>query len=510
MAEDSIAAQAVRGSAFTIIASGITTVSGFARSVLLARLLLPEHFGVVTLALFFLSLTTQVQRFGFNKAFIHRDDNSPVNLTTFASLSVGFAGVAVVLALVAAPVLTRLYPEQSALAPVLVVLALFEMMQAFNSVTDAILVKDLRFRRLAALDVASSLTMTVVAPVVALAGGGVWALVTERVTGVLVRTAGLWLFRRPWHPTFGISRALARWYLRFGVLLFVNDGLAFLLDQFDDFWTGTFLGATALGFYSRAYEFARYPRRILSGPLVRVFFPTFASLQKDRLRLSKAFYRVCSAIVRVGFLAFGSFAMVAPEFIHIFLGDKWMPMAFTFQLMLIYSLLDPLIAICTYLLAAVGQPQTVTKIQPVRLIVFIPSVFLLGRKFGINGVAVAADLMLLIGLALLFWQARRFVDFSLWRMFLVPSLGLSLAGLAALGVQHLVPLPGDWWRLIGKVIVAFVVYSSVSLLLERQEYVRIVQLGWRLIFSQASVSSSVAPILPASKDVHAKEFPDTD
>ena len=155
MAEDSIAAQAVRGLAFTNIASGITTVSGFTRSVLLARLLLPEHFGVVTLALFFLSLTTQVQRFGLGKAFIQRGDDSPANLATFASLRVGLAVVAVALSLIAAPILARLYPEQPGLAPVLVALAAFELLNAFNAVPQTVLTKDLHFRRLAVLDVAS-------------------------------------------------------------------------------------------------------------------------------------------------------------------------------------------------------------------------------------------------------------------------------------------------------------------------------------------------------------------
>ncbi|MFB0534344.1 MAG: oligosaccharide flippase family protein, partial [Anaerolineae bacterium] len=90
-----IATRSVRGSLFTVGASLITMSSGFIRSVLLARLLLPEYFGVVTLAMFFLSLTTQVQRFGLSAAFIHRKDDSPANLATFASLRVGLTTVAV-------------------------------------------------------------------------------------------------------------------------------------------------------------------------------------------------------------------------------------------------------------------------------------------------------------------------------------------------------------------------------------------------------------------------------
>ena len=473
-----IASKTVRGTALSAGSSAATLVLGFGRSVLLARLLAPEQFGVVTLALFFLSLTTQVQRFGLNRAFIHRQDDSPTNLATFASLQVGLTAVAVAVSLAVAPLLARLYPRQPGLAPVLMVLAAFELLRAFNGVAQTVLVKGLHFRRLATLDVASSFAMIIVAPTVAWLGGGIWALVAEHVTGVLVRTAGLWIYRRPWRPAFGLNRELTRWYFRFGSFVFANANLAFVLDQFDDFWTGTFLGATALGLYSRAYEFARYPRRVLARPILQVFFPTFAQLQDDRLRLSKAFYRVCSLIVRVGFLAFGAFALVVPEFIRIFLGDKWLPMAVTFQLMLAYTLLDPLISACGNLLTAVGQPRVAIRIRLLQLVVFVPSVVGLAHLHGIDGVAVAADLMLLVGIGLFLRQTRRYADFSLRRMFLVPTLALVMGSAAAMGLAALVTFPAEAVSLVGKGMAAILVYLGISLALERQEYSQNTQLLW--------------------------------
>ncbi|RMF38266.1 MAG: lipopolysaccharide biosynthesis protein [Chloroflexi bacterium] len=479
-----VAARAVQGSLFNVGASLITATSGFVRSVLLARLLAPEQFGVMTLALFFLSLVTQAQRLGFNRAFIHRQDDSPDNLATFATLRIGLTGTAVLLALAGAPILGHLYPDHPGLAPVLAVLALLEVARAFNSVAETLLTRALQFRRLAVINVASSLTMTVVAPLVALAGGGVWALVAEQATGVVVRTAGLWLYRRPWRPRLGLNRDLARWYFRFGTFVFANTNLTFLLDRFDDFWTGTFLGATALGFYSRAYEFARYPRRLLSGPLVQVFFPTFALLQRDRLRLSRAFYRISSLIIRVGFLVFGAASLVAPEFIRLILGPRWMPMAVTFQLMLVYTLFDPLVTVCGNLLAALGQPHRLTRIQLVRVVVFIPAVILFSKMSrDINGVALAVDLMLLVGIILLFHQVREHVDFSLKRLLLVPSLGLGVGVGGALGAATLFAWSSDWASLVGKFTVAAGLYLAVSLALEGQQYIYGARLLWHHLHS---------------------------
>jgi O-antigen/teichoic acid export membrane protein len=485
-----IATRSVRGSLFTVGASLITMVSGFIRSVLLARLLLPEYFGVVTLAMFFLSLTTQVQRLGLSAAFMHRKEDSPANLATFASLRVGLTTVAVALSLIAAPILARLYPEQPGLAPVLAVLATFELLNAFNAVPQTVLTKELHFRRLAILDVASSLAMTLVAPTVAWLGGGIWALVAERITGVLMSTVGLWLYRRPWRPAFGLDRGLMGWYFRFGAFFFASANLAFLLDQFDDFWTGTFLGATALGLYSRAYEFARYPRRVLAGPIVQVFLPVFAQLQSDRLRLSKAFYRVCSLIVRVGFLAFGAFALVVPEFIRIFLGERWLPMALVFQLMLVYTLLDPLVAVCNNLLNGLGQPRIITQVRLAQTVIFIPAVIVLAYFYGINGVAVAADLMLVLGIGLLFRQARQYVDFSLLRMFLVPALGLGLALTTAILVQAQLYTANTVLTLLTKVIVTTVVYIAMLLTFEREQALSAIRLVFSLLIRRSQFSPS--------------------
>jgi O-antigen/teichoic acid export membrane protein len=475
---ENIAGHSIRGSLLTLGASLITMVSGFARSVLLARLLLPENFGVLTQAAFFVSLVSQLQRFGLEKAFVHHQDESAINLGTFASLRVGLAFLSTAASLAIAPLVGWLYPHHVGIASVLAGLALVDLVNAFNAVPQAILTRRLSFRRLAALDVASSLTMTLAATGVAWLGGGVWALVVEKAAGVLVSTVGLWVYRRPWKPDFRLDRRLANWYLGFGKQVFISTNLAFLLDQFDDFWTGTALGVTAQGFYSRAYEFARYPRRVLAGPILTVFFPVFAGLQHDRTRLSKAFYRVCSAIVRVGFPVFGSLGIVAPEFVHLFLGDKWLPMVSTFRLMLVYTLLDPLCSMSGNLLSAIGQPRINTQVQLIRTIVFLPSVVLLAYLYGINGVAVAADLMLLLGIVLWFRRLRPYIDFSIRRIFLVPFLGLALGSGTALLADASIVWTGDWIALIAKTAIVLLVYAGLALILERKEYLKSAHLLW--------------------------------
>jgi O-antigen/teichoic acid export membrane protein len=462
-------------------ASPITIASGFIRSILLARLLAPEQFGVVALAMFFFGLLNRGTDFGFKRAFIYRSEDIGEATSTYFVLTVGSALLMALVTLLLGPLLRQLYPAQPEMISVLIVLSLINILAAMNSTPDVLLRKQLEFKYIAALDVASSLAMTIGAPAMAWAGLGYWSLVGEQAIPVVIRAFGLWGFGRPWQPSIKFNKEIARWYFRFGLSVFASLNLTYLLDRFDDFWTGTALGAHALGFYSRAYEFARYPRRAIGAPITQVLFPAYARLQHDRLRLSKAYYRTSSFLVRMGFVLSLVFALVVPEFVRLFIGAKWLPMVSTFRLMIPYALLDPLFNTSDHLITAVGYPQIIARIKGCQLLAFVPAVVLMARFWGINGVAIAADLMLATGLILALIQVRRFVDFSLWRVFRYPALALVLATGAALVTNQALATESDILRLLTKGGAATAVYAVSLLLLERDEFMKALQLVFDLI-----------------------------
>lgn len=486
-----IASKAVVSSAWSIGASAITIISGFARSVLLARLLAPEVFGAVALALVFANMASVVTAFGFNAALIQYKGDVKRAASTHFFIRITLAVGTVLLALVAAPILNHFYPGRSLLVPVLLATLVFRIFGAANSTPEILLQRRLEFKRLVVLNVASSLAMTVVAPLLAWAGWGVWSLVLgEQGVSVVISVLGLWTIQRVWRIRLQFDKQIARQYFRFGFFVMLSRQLTYWLDQFDDFWTGTALGDSALGYYSKAYEFAHYPRRVVARPLQDVVFSTYARLQDDRKRLSKAYYRVNSLVVRVGFLFSLVLVLVAQEFVAILLGPKWLPMVLTFQLMVVYCLLDPLVVTSGRLATAVGHPQILTKIKVLQLIIFVPLVIALAHYFGIEGVAVAADVMLLVGVALIMRQMRRFVDFSLRRMFGVPLLALLLAAAAAIGLSELLALQGelllssDPIRLIVRAGAASAVYVGILLALERTEYRQAVTFVLQLVREQ--------------------------
>ena len=263
-------------------------VLGFIRSVLLMRFLGPDEFGYVSLALFFMVFLTHLTTLGLDSALIQQPALGRETLSTHLTLRTLLALGVLVLVFILSPLLRFLYAEQSIVVDVLLVLLLANVLAASFSTPNAVLKRDLKFGAIAVLNLLSSLAMTIGAPLMAFLGAGVWSLVYEQVVGYLVRWLGLWVVVRPWRLTLGLDWNEAKSLLGFGRHVLLSQFLGITLDRFDDFWAGTALGATALGYYSRAYEIAGYPARVLATPVTHVFYSTYSALQDDKSELSRA------------------------------------------------------------------------------------------------------------------------------------------------------------------------------------------------------------------------------
>ncbi len=476
----SVTRQAVRGSAYTVAASAITVSLGFVRAVLLARFLLPDQFGVVALATFFVMLATRLRSLGFDRALIHKQTTEGPIFETYAAMKTGVVIVTTLMFLAVSPLIAHFYPNRPHLLPVMVALALIMTLAAFNQLQETALQAQLRFRDIALVNISAAIVMTVVAPALAWWGWGVWSLVAEQAVGIFTRGLLVWgpLRASPFRPR--LHRDVARWFWEFGKANWVGANVGYLLDRFDDFWVGTTLGNIPLGYYNRAYEFARYPRRLLANSLLTVMAPVFARLQEDRARLSVAYFRVMSLLVRVGILVGGLIVVLAPEFILWFLGAKWQPMTRTFQLMVVYVMLDPLLLTSAHLLLAVGNPRALARARVLQMAFFIPAVIISAALAGIEGVALAADAMLVVGWLLLDRPLRRHVDFSLLRMWAIPLAGMGLGVSLVWAYQRLYPGLTPSHALVKMVIFVSVV-GGVMMLGEGKETMTMMQQGWKAL-----------------------------
>jgi O-antigen/teichoic acid export membrane protein len=466
-----IAKRTIHSTAYNITSSLVQTAIQFGRSIVLARLLGPEAFGIYAFAGSWVVATRSLSRFGLGGALLHRarESEGELALRVHFTLSLGFSiAWAVALAGLGPWLVPDTMPRETLWA--LWILIGADFVDQLTQTARTVLVRRIVFRRIALMNISTTVLSTAVAILLAWQGFGVWSLVMTDIVGAAVLITGYYIYRPVWRPRFGWSKAIAGYFLRFGRRTFLAGLLLQALDRVDDLWTGIYLGETPLGFYSRAYRFATYPRTILASPLNAVAAGTYAELKDHPRRLSQAFFRINAFLVRSGFLLAGLLALVAPEFIRLVLGIKWLPMLTAFRLMLVFTLLDPIKATIANLFVAVGYPEKTVRARLVQLAVLVVGLWVLGPLFGIEGVAVAVDIMLVVGIGLLLWQAREHVQFSLVRMFTAPTMALILGMIAGRAAILIPGILGSPWRTGSvKAIVFLVSYAGVLLLLERDQ-----------------------------------------
>ncbi len=456
----------------------------FVRFTLLSRWLPKSVFGIYATADAVLWLTNSLANFGLGAAFLHRvaetedeEQAAALHFTLKALFTAAWVALLSLVALATTEGETRL---------ALIVLALVRGVTELTQTGELVLTRRVQQQRLAVLELAIALGTTAAALTLAARGATLWALLATDMVAMLLSVVGLYLWRPAWRPRFAWSGPGVRYFLRFGSQSFLGGLLLRGLNDLDDLWTRLYLGNVPLADYSRAYAFASYPRIILANPLTQTIQGTYAELKEDHLRLSKAFFRVNALLVRSGFLLGGGLALVAPELIRLLLGEKWLTMLEAYRLMLLFTLLDPLKQSLAQLFLAVGRPRQVVYVRLAQLATLLIGLYTLGRPLGIAGVALAVNGMLAVGIGLFLWLVRPYVRYSLRRLFIVPTLALTLGSLAGLGAARLwatwantqvhpytfgdlAGLGADWLLLSVKGIPFVLVYLGVWLALERQE-----------------------------------------
>lgn len=464
----SLTSRSITSARWNILVSALQVVLGVIRFILLSRWLDDGLFGVYAFATAVVGISILVVEFGLNEAYIHRD---PATEDEEAALRVLFALRLILTGAWLAILLTwaLTFTTGEAQIAVVVVTLAHSINHPLMHTAMALLTRRIVHRRLALRQLVSTFIGTGVSLWLAWQGAGLWALLATDLVNAVATVAILYTWKPVWRPRLQWIPDTVRYYRNFGTRSFIATLMLRTMDEIDDLWIWANLGQSSLGQYSRAFQLAIYPRQILAVPLGAVADGTYSALKHNPEKLSVAFARTNGLIIRSGFLLAGGLALTAPNFIPALLTDEFTPMVRTFQLMLIFALLDPVRSTIANLFVAVGQPERVIPARTVQFVVLVVGLFTLGPRFGIEGIALAVDLMLLVGMGILLWQVRSIISVSPLRLFGVPLLCLMAGGAAALlGAQAL----GEaaWWLItIVKLALFSVVYGGLLLLLEYRD-----------------------------------------
>ena len=367
-------------------------------AICLARLLVPEDFGLFGMALVITSFSQIFSNFGIGTALVQKQSVNQSILSSCFWLNVMIGGVATLTLVLMAPFLADFY-EEDRVEIVLIVLSFNLLLTGIFVVSGSILYKEMRFEYLAKAKIVGSMMGALLVVAMAWFGWGVWSLVAQpmvgsTITGLLVaRYAG-------WFPRWEFSWAETREITKFSLDVFGANILSYSTRYADKLLIGKYLGSEALGYYSMAYQIMLYPMSQISSVLIRVLFPTLSKLQGEMSRFREVYVKAVTTIAFITFPMMSGLFVVSDDFVSVVFGEKWLPMLPVFEVLCMIGMLQSVGTTAGTIHLSTGR----TREHLYLLMVSVPITlvaFYIGLDWGILGVATAYAIM-----AVVFFYAR--------------------------------------------------------------------------------------------------------
>lgn len=368
-------------------------------SVLLARLLHPAEFGQVALAQVVLTIIAMLSTLGLPAAVIQ----TPLDKgrAAFSALAINAVAATVVCSalMISAPWLGFLLGDPN-VVPVLQVLSLTLLLGGITRVPEALIQKELLFGRLSVMGIITEVVTVGVSIGLAWKGWGVWSLVYGAIAGAVTNAVTAWIFvpSHSWVRLANWDHGIVRQILSFGMRMVGSTSIYTLYSYTDNYVVGRVLGTDLLGFYSRAVDLTSKTVDSINRTIGVVLFPSYAQVQEDKDRLTRAYLKSLRMISLLTIPIAGGLFAVADELVVVLLGVEWSPAIPALKILTFMSLLKPLSSTTSALFISTGHPEynlraglAVTAALLLAIFAFLP--------WGVVGVAYAVVFAHAVGLA---------------------------------------------------------------------------------------------------------------
>lgn len=398
--------KAIRGVPWTIASYAGNKLVFLATTVVLARLLVPEDFGLLALALLAVTFFNVFSDLGLSAALVLRQDLSERAKGTVLTLMLALSAIMATLLAALSPLIAGLFNEPR-LAGVLAALAPMVFLAGITWFYEAVLQRELEFRRRFAALAAQSVTYAVVTIVLAALDAGVWSLVAGQIVATLVLGAVL-VTLAPYRVRPAFDRADAHDILESSKGFMVQGGLAFISRSLDYFAVGRVLGATQVGFYSMAFRMAELPYLGIADPVAKVTFPGFARMHGRGEDVGPSFLSTLRLIALVTCPLGVWLSATAEPFTQAVFDDRWLPMIGPVAVLGIWAAIRPLQATIGWLLNSIGEASLLGWISALGIAPLVPALLVAADLGGITAVAwvVLAEASLSLVVLAFFAQRR--------------------------------------------------------------------------------------------------------
>jgi O-antigen/teichoic acid export membrane protein len=357
------------------------------RLIILARLLSPEAFGLVSVALVVLALLTTITEFGFGEALIQHKGDIQHYLDTFWIMSAirGLVLAGVIFGI--APFAASYFNAPDA-KPIIQAMAATLVINGFVSSGMVYFYKELEVQKRFVWEISGLFSDIVISISTAFILRSAWALVYGSIASSIVMMVVSFIMH-PYRPKLRFDILKAKELFKFGWWVLLYGVMNYIFTSADTIIIGRLLGVVSLGLYTMAHKIGDLIGREMGLASSGIIFPTYSKLQDIQDQLRRAFLTCTEAVAFVTFPAAVGIYVLAPDFTDVLLGKQWTQAVPAMQILGIAAAIYSLIITGGSLFYAVGKPRTRFLIMAVASFIMVGLLFPLSKEFGLVGAAMA-------------------------------------------------------------------------------------------------------------------------
>lgn len=432
----------------------------FIIGIILARLLFPEHFGLIGMLAIFMAVAQLFINSGFGSALIQKREATMEDACSvfYFNILVGLLMAAILCA--AAPWIASFY-NQPILTPIIRALSLILVINSFGMIQTTLLTKNIDFKTQTKISLTASILSGIIGVSLAFLNFGVWSLVAQQVSSSVFRTALLWMFNI-WRPAWVFSFQSLREMFGFGSRLFFSGLLNEIFQNIYLLAIGRLFSAADLGFFTRAKTIEEVPTLTLAGMVGRVTFPVFSAIQDDRPRLKRGMKKALVLLSFFNFPMMIGLAIIARPLVLVLLTDKWTECILYLQLLCLAGLLLPIHSINLNMLQALGRSDLFLRLEIVKKILIVINIAVTWR-WGIASMILGIIVLSMISYYLNSYYTGVLIGYPISEQSRDLFSYLMMAGVMGFAVYGIgfLPFPNDWSLLLVQIPLGGIVYFGL-------------------------------------------------
>jgi O-antigen/teichoic acid export membrane protein len=440
----------------------------FIVQLVLARILLPEDFGIIAIITIFITIANVFVQSGFNTALIQKKDANEADFSSIFYLSLLISILLYIILFFTAPVIGAFY-DMPQLILVVRILSITLLFGALNSIQNAVVVRKMQFKKLFLSSLGAMVASGTVGIVLAYESFGIWALVTMQLTNQLLITVILW-FTVKWRPRLLFSLERVKGLFSYGWKILVSSLIDTLYQNLQSLFIGKIYTPSMLGFYNRGQQFPQLIVSNINGSIQTVMLPALASQQDNRQRVKDMVRR---SIVTSSFLIFPlmvGLAVIAEPLVTILLTEKWLPAVPFLQIYCISYALWPIHTANLQAINALGRSDIFLKLEIIKKIIGL-AILSVTVFYGVYAIALGVVVSGLVSSLINAYPNHKLLNYSYreqWKD-VMPSVLLSLImGGAAYSIQWLEMTA--WVTLLVQGCIGIIIYFGLAKIFKLESF----------------------------------------